>query len=210
MGFILPALFGLGSGIANAIASSSEASNRNQRLTNAQNLLRQSLVSEGELDRMLRSNARAFNVSLGNLLNSTALRSRGITNAPVVAAAAAAPLQGQMIQTQAGIEQSTRNANRAIYGELAQLEAGKVDSNILGDFFQGAIPGATAGIEFGKYLTWEDKLKSVGPISGTTSDTTSNVNPSQSSWLNVNNPFVDYLGYDQTRGNFPNFNRIFG
>jgi hypothetical protein len=210
--WLIPAALSLGSGLANMFSSSAEARQQKRNIRSTQGQLYENLIDEDELDKLLRTSERRFNASISSLANTTALRTRGVTNAAVVGAAALAPAYGEKFQAEQNIRQGAEERNTNIRTQIAGLEMGQPSEDPVGSFFSGAIPGLTAGLEFSSYLDnlggLEDDVLEEG-LEGTTApsaptSSTGFQNPSPFSTMRkpgmggkVNNRYRDFLGFDQ-------------
>lgn len=202
MAWFVPLITAAASGIANAISGSSQAEQDRKNRAQATAMLKEGLVSDEDLRSLLQKNTKMFNTSLTNLLNTTALKTRGVANAPVVGATVASNLEGQKLQSALDIEQNVMDRNQQITSQIASLSLGAQDSDPVGDFFSGAIGGATAGLELSKYVDGLSKLDSTGvtPTTPQVSETSSLESLTQDNPTGVTgkpNPYIDYLGGDQ-------------
>ena len=140
------------SGTINALSQSSAASQRNQRISDYVRELERTRITEGEIEARQRDTRRAFNTEIQNTLNTTAARTRGIANAPVVGAAAVAPLLGQSIQAQIDIEQQADQQNQSLDLRIAGARLGQAETNVAGDFAAGAIQGGIAASQISNLI----------------------------------------------------------
>lgn len=195
MSFVLPLALGVASGLANLFSGQSQAREDRKRRRAATSILEQNLVSENELNSLLNQNTRIFNQSLGSLLNTTAIRSRGIANRGVIGAAVASGLEGQKLQAATTIEQGAREQNRNIRSQIAELQLGGAAEDPIGDFVSGAIPGITSGIELTRFLQTPTEDQETQPEGVINTPMTTNI--SQGPIGQARNPYIDYLGDDQ-------------
>jgi len=185
MPFWIPAIAAVASGISSVISGQTEANQRNAQINAAEGILKSNLLSQKDLQDLLLSNKRYYTANLTSLLNTTALRTRGVKNAPVVGGAISSGIAGQEAQTAAGIKQDTLKYNADIRTRIASLETSRGNSNVLSDFFTGATSGLTAGMEISKYISSTSKKEGNTPPEG---------NPQAG---DSGNPYIDYLGNDQ-------------
>lgn len=138
-------------GLINALSGSSERRRRRKSISDAQELLRKNYISSQDIALQGNRINRYFNAAATNVLNSTALSTRGVVNAPVVAAAAAAPLAGQSALAQANYKESADRTNKSITEKIAMMELSKSEESgtDFGDFFGGAVQGGIAGAQIG-------------------------------------------------------------
>ena len=180
---------GMFSGLSSADRQNQQEANLNQ----AKNTLKQTLLTQEDIDNLLNKNSRAWNVSLGNLLNMTAIRTRGTANAPVVGAAVASGMEAQKLQSNVQIEQGALNQNRATMAQIAQLEAGAPVSDTIGEIFGGATAGFTTGMEFDKLGMFNNKLN---PTTATPEiQTLKDISFNTPNYSNRN--FDDYLSWQE-------------
>lgn len=132
------------SGIGNMFSAQSQADAINKRISRAQELAAQNLVSQDEISARLHSIGRMFNQRLTSVLNTTAIRSRGVANRGVVGAAAAGQVEGSRLSAENQTIGEARNVNRQINSQIAQMELGKSSPDSLGSFVQGAASGFMA------------------------------------------------------------------
>lgn len=209
----LPLATSVVSGISNLLSGDAQAEQQRKNIALAQKELSKNLVSQEDLDKFLQANKMAFGRQLSSLMNTTAIKSGGISNSNVVKAAVAAPVAAAEVQSESDIRYRAQERNSQIRSQLAQLSLGTPASDPVGDFVSGAASGASLGIEMGKYVDGLNKLDTTD----TTTDTTSmlkdmpthnpNINGNTLSFgaENLNtalnsgpkNPYVDFLGDDQ-------------
>lgn len=148
------------SGIANALSGSSERKKRRKTISKAQDLLREGYISNRDIGLQGNRINRYFNAAATNVLNSTALSTRGVANAPVVAAAAAAPLAGQSALAQANYKERADQSNKSITEKIAIMELQKSEESgtNFGDFFSGAIQGGIAGSQIASMMPKSDDV----------------------------------------------------
>lgn len=137
-------------GIASAFSNAAQARQRNAALGQAIQTLRENLLSQTDIDSSLRNINREFNSATTNVLNSTAIRSRGLANAPTVAAAAGARLQPARINALEGFRTQARSFNAGIFDRISGLQAQTAVSDPVGSFVGGAIQGGIAGAQIGR------------------------------------------------------------
>lgn len=132
---------GLLSGLANLFSAQSQADAINKRITRAQELAAQGLVDQDEISDRLNSINRMFNQRLTSVLNTTALRSRGIANRGTVGAAAAGQVEGARLQAQDTTVQQAHDVNREIRMNIANLELQRASTDPVGSFVEGFASG---------------------------------------------------------------------
>jgi hypothetical protein len=158
-GAIAGGLFG---GITSLFSEASQAEQMNENIRQAQALMAKGLISSDQLQDRLHSIDRQFNSRLTNVLNTTAIRSRGIANQGTVKAAAAGALEGSRLATEVGIIEQSLSENRGIRQAQASLELQKTNPDMIGAFVEGGVAGATAGAELGR-LTGGRELPALSP-----------------------------------------------
>ncbi len=155
----LPLLaMGLGAGlgaIGNMFSASAQADAINKRITAAQELAARNLVSQDEISDRLSSIDRMFNQRLTSVLNTTAIRSRGFANRGTIGAAAAGQVEGARLTAQDTAITHSQDVNRNIRNQIAQLELGKQDADLVGAAFSGAAAGIPLANEAMKGITFE-------------------------------------------------------
>ena len=142
----IAAAAGIG-GLVNAFSSQSQAKAKRDAISRYQESLSESKYSAGEIELMKSSTRRNFNTGIENLLNRSAISTRGIANKDVVKAAAVAPSIAQAGIAEAEAEQAAVGYNKNIIQQIGQLEGQKPESDFLGDFFGGAVRGAVTGAQ---------------------------------------------------------------
>lgn len=150
---------GLVGGIGNLIGSQQRAEAERKKMERAQELLGRSIIDQGELDTLLSTNTRRFNANLQRVLNTTALRSRGIENSGVIGAAASGEIAGQAALAESQIRSNVLQHNDSIYTKMASLqEAMPTPDSPFESFISGGISGAMAGMEITKGIVGATKL----------------------------------------------------
>lgn len=141
---------GLLSGIGNLLSGSSQQEEMNKRIQAAQELAAKNLVTQDELADRLHSIDRMFNQRLTSVLNTTAIRSRGIANKGTVGAAAAGQVEGARLEAQDRQIGQAQDTNKQINMSIAQMELQKGSADNIGNFMQGfasGVPLATEALE---------------------------------------------------------------
>lgn len=141
---------GLLSGLGNLFSSQSQADEINKRITRAQELAAKNLVTQDEIADRLHSIDRMFNQRLTSVLNTTALRSRGIANKGTVGAAVAGQVEGSRLEAQNTVIGQAKDVNREINMSIANLELQKGSADGLGAFVEGfasGVPLANEGLK---------------------------------------------------------------
>lgn len=134
-------------GVANSISASAQADQQRSNIERAKMAYRGMLTDEHELNRMLLNNKRIYGSRLTNLMNTTAIGTSRHANSGTIKAAAAAPTIAESLRADQQTEQSVLAQNKAIYGQMAQLELGMPANDSFGNFFAGSLEGAGIGIE---------------------------------------------------------------
>lgn len=158
-------------GLLNALSGQDERRKQRQAIKKTQELLAESKTSGTEIARGESRISRYFNANISNVLNSTALQTRGVVNAPVVAAAAVAPIAGQSAMAQSEYRTNQINRNQDIDRQIAMVGLNQPSGSVIGEFFSGAIQGGIAGSQIASLLPKGDEEDGED---GTTSDPTDN------------------------------------
>lgn len=141
----------VGGGILNAIAGSAENDQIEAQKQRTLAYLNENIIDSGELNDMLRDINSMFNSRLVSTLNSTAIRSRGISNNNIVKGSASAELEGQRINTLSTTRMKVLEANRTTRAQMSGVEATMgPKSNFFGNFTTGALTAAPIGMELSK------------------------------------------------------------
>jgi hypothetical protein len=143
---------GLIGGITSMFSAKSQSDQINENLQRAREQLATGLVSSEEIANRLRGIDRQFNARLTSVLNTTAIRSRGIANKGVVGAAVAGSIEGARMATEVGVVEQSLAENRGIRQAQAQLELAKTNPDMIGSFVEGAAAGVTTGMEVSKMV----------------------------------------------------------
>lgn len=193
---------GLIGGIGNLIGSQQRAEAERKKLEKAQELLGRSLIDQGELDTLLSLNTRRFNSNLQNILNTTALRSRGVENSGVLGAAAAGQIAGQSATSEANIRSSVMQHNSSVYDRMASLQAATpTPESPFEEFISGGVSGAMAGFEISKTVMNMDKLAGLG------NEMLSSNTPGLTDWDMYDN--AKYMGLKVDKGfSFPELSKV--
>jgi len=146
------------SGLSSLWASDAQAELEEKKKKRAQELLGRSIIDTGELDSMIAANTRRFNGQLQRVLNTSALRSRGLENSNVVGAAAAGEIAGQAAQSETQLRSGVQLHNESVFQQIASLEAASpTPSNGFEEFITGGISGAMAGMQISKGIAGASK-----------------------------------------------------
>lgn len=158
-------------GLSSMFAGDAQAELERKKKERAQELLGRSIIDTGELDTMIATSNKRFNANLQRVLNTTALRSRGLENSNVVGAAAAGEIAGQAASAESQIRAGVQLHNESVFERMATLEfSSPTPTNPFEEFVTGGISGAMAGLEISKTVGNLDKLAglSVGDADITT------------------------------------------
>lgn len=147
------AIGGVVGGLTSMFSAASQADQINENIRAAKALMEKGLISQDELADRLHSIDRQFNSRLTSVMNSAAIRSRGIANMGTVKAAAAGAVEGARMATEMGVVEQSLSENRGIRQAQAQLELGKTDPDMIGSFAEGAAAGVATGMEVEKFIS---------------------------------------------------------
>jgi hypothetical protein len=147
-----------GGGILNFLSGRDVAKQREEAIRTFQESMGEQLLSEEDIRQRQRDIGRTFNTNIQNLLNTTALSTRDAANAPVISAAAIAPVVGQAATAQAGIREDSLAFNKQIRNMIAQAGLNMPESDPIGDFFGGMIQGGIAGAQISELIDTEEDI----------------------------------------------------
>ena len=178
MPWIIPALTALASGVSNLISGNAQENQMKKNINRAKDQLKESIITQDELDKFLHANSMAFNKNIQSLLNTTAIRSRGIANSNVVGAAAAAPMEAAKLQSDSDIRFKAKENNIQVNNQIANLDLQMPASDPLGNFVSGAASGASLGMEIDKFGTAMSILDK-GGVNPDTGESTAPASPEE-------------------------------
>lgn len=149
-------------GLSSMFSAKSQSDQMNENIRRAKAMLAEGLVSSEEIQNRLHAIDRQFNARLTSVLNTTAIRSRGIANKGVVGAAVAGSVEGARLATEAGVIEQSLQANRGIRTAQAQLELSKSNPDMIGSFVEGAAAGVTTGMEAARMIGGPGDIPDIG------------------------------------------------
>ena len=143
----LPFFTAIGGGLLNAFSNAAERKTINRRIDSLIGDLEDAMYDTGEISARRRDINASFNNAITTTLNKSAFNARGVINAPVAKAAAAAPIEASRQGAILDWEQRADNYNLGVLDRISQLEASRPSGNPVGDFVGGAVQGGIAGAQ---------------------------------------------------------------
>jgi len=174
MPFFLPAIGALVGGVTNAISGAQNADQYNQNIDIAQNTLKSDMIGDKGLNDLLLANNRFYTGQLSNIMNSTAISSKGVLNSGVVGGAVAGGMVGKEGEADLQIRENANKQNMSLTDRIAQLQTMRKSDSVLSDFFTGAVGGLTAGLAANKDIAATDAI-TANPTSINTTNPTAKI-----------------------------------
>lgn len=137
-------------GIANYMADQQAYQEEQKRKQAAIQTLSANLINPTQLQTMLNNVDRLFNSRLVGALNTTAVRNRGVANAPVVAGAIAGSIQGQEAQARINTQDRALQYNNTTRSQIAQIQNSGSSFSGVGSAVSGLLTALPTGIELAK------------------------------------------------------------